>query len=817
MPKPETMRFRAATTVVEPSPTGEADCRRLAQQIIASWKKNGAEVDATVALKQYPDLGRYKSVVLDLAYEEYCLRTERGEAVSSSRFCQRFPDYQRSVLEQIKVAHLLSANGDFLENLATAIWPQPGDIVAGYEIVDELGRGAFARVYLATEQALGGRQVAIKVSRHGTAKAEADMLGKLDHPNVVPVHSVQRDDETGLTVICMPYLGRATLCDVLDAAVCETTMPRYATSILGAVREVNGDDVHRNGAEGAHRLLYKGTYVDGVLHLGGQLAEALAYAHSTGNSGILHLDLKPSNVLVTSDGVPMLLDFNLSTDEQNGDQPLGGTLPYMSPEQLRRFSSSGRNGVEIDHRSDVFSLGVILYELLCGQLPCGDIPDDLTTKELADYLMQRGGARPLRSMNSAIDGRVAGVIDRCLASDPRDRPQTAAELATDLRRELSVNQRARRQARAHPVIVIVVLLSILVLCGSVAFYFATRDPYPIRQRTAGIQAFEDDDYEAALVYLNTSIKEQPTTEAFSARARVLAQLRDTDAAIRDLDAARAIGVDKSRFKEFARQQFELGQAAFNAGQYDTALHHLRISIVADDSSTDAMFLRGRTYVKLKDFPGAAHDVEQSLKTAPSPRRMAYLGYCWNMAKQHRLAIRCYESAIEEGLRSAVVYNNLGYSHLRTNRRTSALVALSEAIELDDHFPPALHNRALTKLELARADVSKPAKPLTYLRSALADIEAAISLGHPTGELYVDAAEICAAGLTLSPSWTPPPNAYLKHAMECGANSAKLKASETFSPFFATDTTLNDVSMTSNNYKSKFIVDPDFELSQSGNE
>src|SRR5439155_9925527 len=109
------------------------------------------------------------------------------------------------------------------------------------------------------------------------------------------------------------------------------------------------------------------TYVDAILWIVGRLAEGLAHAH---DRGILHRDLKPANVLLTDDGQPMLLDFNLSEDcKLRGHAAaarVGGTLPYMSPEQLAAFSDRGR---VVDARSDLYSLGLILYELLAGRSP----------------------------------------------------------------------------------------------------------------------------------------------------------------------------------------------------------------------------------------------------------------------------------------------------------------------------------------------------------------------------------------------------------------------------------------------------------------
>src|SRR6185312_6087917 len=118
------------------------------------------------------------------------------------------------------------------------------------------------------------------------------------------------------------------------------------------------------------RFLARASYVDGVVRLVSQLADALAFVHA---KGVLHRDLKPSNVLVSPAGRPRLLDFNLSADE-SADGPFGGTLPYMSPEQLRIGLREEENVQAIDARSDLFSLGVMLYELLAGTHPFGPIP-----------------------------------------------------------------------------------------------------------------------------------------------------------------------------------------------------------------------------------------------------------------------------------------------------------------------------------------------------------------------------------------------------------------------------------------------------------
>ena len=293
---------------------------------------------------------RAKARVLDEAYEEYCRLRETGQTIQASEFCERYPTYRRSLRRLIDVHD----NLEQIPDLDKETWPAPGEEFLGFDILHELGVGAIARVFLAAERALGGRYVAIKISLFGDE--EADTLGKLSHPNVVPVHSVQFDPGTGLTAVCMPYLGSATLADVLDIAFVNGCPPERASAILATARDHERflafvDRAYAGMDE--HPIFTRGSYVDGVVQLAIELAEALAYTHS---QGILHRDLKPSNVLLTPIAQPMLLDFNLSCDIHLDVGRVGGTLPYMPPEQIREVHE--QSGVTVRRavtRARIFS------------------------------------------------------------------------------------------------------------------------------------------------------------------------------------------------------------------------------------------------------------------------------------------------------------------------------------------------------------------------------------------------------------------------------------------------------------------------------
>jgi tetratricopeptide (TPR) repeat protein len=179
------------------------------------------------------------------------------------------------------------------------------------------------------------------------------------------------------------------------------------------------------------------SYVEAVVWLGARLADGLAHAH---DRGILHRDMKPANILLTDDGRPMLLDFNLAEDLKlrGGDGAteagIGGTLPYMAPEHLAAF---GDGGAAVDARSDLYAVGVILFEMLTGRPPFpvreGTRPDSIRA-----LIADRQGPPPrLAPWNRAVSPAVESIVRRCLEPDPGRRYRSARELGEDLRRHLA--------------------------------------------------------------------------------------------------------------------------------------------------------------------------------------------------------------------------------------------------------------------------------------------------------------------------------------------------------------------------------------------
>jgi serine/threonine protein kinase len=518
---------------------------RRAQLTAADIKRgwhHGAEADAAAALEDHPEFWGYRTLAIDLAHCEYRLRVKAGEKLEVDEFCRRFPSLEQSLYLLIRVQSLLG-HDPALRGLQEMVpWPEPGQDFLGYRLVSELGRGTFGRVFLAHEPAIGNRQVALKVALQGAD--EADVLGKLRHPNIVPVYSVHRDEATGLAAFCMPYLGRATLRDVVNRVFSGAVPPRHAKMILEAVQAANNGvelgELHR-----PERVLRSGSYVEGAIYLAARLADALAHTHQC---GICHRDLKPSNVLLSSGGEPLLLDFNLCGDIGLPTCWIGGTLPYMAPEVLAGVAGEGTDtGTQhYDPRSDLFSLGVILYETLTGVLPFGEIARNVSLDESARRLrqVQMSGPEPIQAKNHRVGGRLAALVARCLAFDPDHRPQTASELADGLRRELAPHRRVRRWVRDRRRRVSVAASLALVLVVAWIGYLSIRPPYHIRQFQRGMWYYDRGDYAASIEYFNESLRSDPKqSDALFARGRALLRQGDFRTAIGDFRDARALAED----------------------------------------------------------------------------------------------------------------------------------------------------------------------------------------------------------------------------------------------------------------------------------
>ncbi|MCS6977291.1 MAG: serine/threonine protein kinase [Gemmatales bacterium] len=729
-----------ATMIIPDSVLPERALRAMASMVKDRWRA-GDEPDAARAVAELPALRYAKSIQLDLAYEEYCLRREAGECPDIYEFCERFPSLKVSLRRLLEAHELLEERPDLLEEQPYT-WPEVGSQFLGFELLDELGRGAFARVYLARETALGNRLVALKVAPYGWG--EADILGRLQHPNIVPIFSVTNDSDSPLTAVCMPYRGRATLCDVLDHLATLRKVPRKANAILDAIRTLGGTwNAAASPVESGFNLRGQG-YDQAVVRIGALLAEALAYAHGL---GIFHRDLKPSNVLLTPEGWPLLLDFNLAFDCHNMAHSVGGTLPYMAPEQLRATDPTRTGGsVEVGAKADLFSLGVILYELLTGQHPFAPLPEAGSLVAMRANLLerQRRGPTPLRKLRPDADKRLERLLKQLLAYAPQERP-TAAEVAEALRQLL------RPRSPWIPAVGTAIAVGVAALLGSAA-YLGTEAHAP---EHVGADA--------------------PTASSTS----------------------------------FANH-LARGKAAYLAGTNMQAISEFSQAISSAESDTDralAAFYRGRArqrlaieHSDLKLLGLALTDYQMAEQIAPSPRNRACIGYClcYVDPPQPMVAEGYFHQALEEKQFSAEVHNNLACIIGQDSERLwEALGHLDLAVEMKPLASAIRYNRAVVLYSLALQDTDEEQRQayrmgaalsaVELLHAAVKDISKAIEVGPVTPEIHREAARILVRLAELDPTAANDARKNLKIALRQGVDGETVRHDLSLQPIFDQET------------------------------
>src|SRR5262245_53584855 len=375
--------------------------------------------------------------------------------------------------------------------------PEPGEVVFGFRLLRELGRGAFGRVYLAEQTDLADRRVALKLS--SALAAEVRTLARLQHTNIVPVYSAHGGRP--FQALCMPFFGGTTLASALTDLI-NDRRPPTGKSLADAVRCRQGA-----GVVTGPDWLEAATYVEAVLRVVERLADALAHAHG---KGLIHRDIKPANVLLADDGQPMLLDFNLAEDgnEAGAEKArVGGTLPYMSPEQMKAFGGGPRD--QVDGRADIYALGVIMFELLTRALPFPNYTGP--TRAVLDRMqVERSLAPPrLRTRNPEVTPAVEAIVRKCLQPAPAERYQSAADLRDDIARHLaslplrhtrepSLRERMRKWVRRHPRLTspgaIAVYAAAVLLVGSAAAVqksLIARAERQDRERADAYRQFED--------------------------------------------------------------------------------------------------------------------------------------------------------------------------------------------------------------------------------------------------------------------------------------------------------------------------------------
>ena len=455
-------------------------------------------------------------VRLTQAMTEYLEALEAGHRPDRDALLARHPEFAEELAASLDGI-------DFIQHVAPQLHQRMGEgdgrtsrirskvNLGDYQIVREIGRGGMGVVYEATQLSLG-RRVALKVLPFAAVmdhkqlqrfKNEAQAAAQLHHQNIVPVYAV--GNERGVHYYAMQYVEGQTVAEVITqlrqisgldegigesgtgsldvfeqlasgrfaplkpvAGVDEPGVSHTHDGSAGSKSAVSAADTSPVGAISTEGSTKSPAFFRTVANLGIQSAEALEHAH---DQGVIHRDIKPSNLLFDAQGKVWITDFGLARVEADAGLTMSGdllgTVRYMSPEQ------SLAKRIVVDHRTDIYSLGATLYELLT-------LEPVFSGRDRQELLRQIAfeDPRPPRRLNKSIPAELETIVLKAMAKNPADRFATAQELADDLKRFLedkpikakrpSLVQRATKWSRRHKPLVTSISAAALVMLVAIS-------------------------------------------------------------------------------------------------------------------------------------------------------------------------------------------------------------------------------------------------------------------------------------------------------------------------------------------------------------
>ena len=573
-----------------------------------------------------------------------------------------------------------------------------GTVIGHYRIIEKIGAGGMGEVYLAEDTELN-RKVALKflpphlcqdADCRARFKREAQAAAKLNHPNIVTIHEV--GEFNGRPFIVTEYAGGRTLTDIIDS---KRVTPSEAVNIIV------------------------------------QVCEGLQEAHS---AGIVHRDIKPSNVVLETSGHPKIVDFGLAAVQgakrvtRTGSAM--GTVGYMSPEQLK--------GAAVDHRTDLFSVGVVLYELITGKNPfTADNEAAVQNSILFDT------PEPLARFKSGIPEGLQEVVDRALEKDAHVRYQSAADMVADLRRlrrRSSDSVGARRPGKWFSPVgwfkYRYVTISVIIVVVAAVFW----ELY----RTGSPNAFAVQKHLAVVPFINlggASLSQTMCDGLVETITSKLTQLAEFDGSLRVVPSSE-VRERKVSSAGQARRVFGIDLAVTGSIQQygdgfrltlnlvDAATQRQLRSAVVDETMSDMSLLQDSIVTELAQMLDVQlrPDTRRLMTVGRTSSSSAYYSYLRGRGYLQRYeSAECLDSAeslfsaaIDQDSSFALAYAGLGevywqkYNLSMDIRWVAPAIAKSvRALEMNDQLAPVL-----VTLGLIHRGTGQYEEAIRYLRQAL---------------------------------------------------------------------------------------------------
>ncbi len=660
------------------------------------------------------------------AMDEFLAELEAGSAVDREQFLARFPaiaDDLRPCLDALTFVHGASIGGTAC---STADQNELcGRALGDFRLVREIARGGMGVVYEAEQLSLG-RQVALKVLPFAAVlderqlqrfRFEAQAAALLHHTNIVPVYAVGQ--ERGVHYYAMQYIAGQTLHGVIEEMRGLETKQNSESSRSDSLGAITKEKSSRST-----------TYCRAVAKLGIQAAGAIDYAHQ---QGVIHRDIKPANLLVDAQGHLWITDFGLarSTNDtgltMTGD--LVGTVRYMSPEQTLA------KRVPVDHRTDVYSLGATLYEVLTleAAFPGADphqVIHDIAFKEPV----------PPRKLNPTVPVELETIVLKALAKDPGARYATAAELVDDLQRFLqnkpihakrpSWIDRAGKWATRHKPIVVAAALILIVTTIALAASnyriakeelaaqtaleraesslesarravdrflakYGLRDATMLDDRPVPIEG-RNELLEQALEFYDSYLLQRPDSDVLANQAAIFAVLGRTEEALAACE--QGLVLDPTNAALHRTKGSVLGVL----GRHDDALAVLATTLDLAPEQFRAYFARGVILLKLGQLEEALADFKEAYRINPAyTRALPNCGVALMRLGRLDEALKFCLCAVKQDPTEAMAHCNHGAVLNLLDRNLEALAAYERAIVLEPNYVQAHSERSFTLVQLKR--------------------------------------------------------------------------------------------------------------------